>query len=92
MSRNIYNDDLLHICTSIAEAKDIVKGTCELLEKGGFGIRNWIYNDQEILREMKKERKKDVKQLGEYWQQLLGLIWDPMTNAFTFRATEDDVS
>ena len=61
LSRNLYMNDLLHCYTSIAEAKDIVKGTCEVLEKGGFRIRNWICNDQDILREMAQERKNDVK-------------------------------
>ena len=90
--RNLYMDDLLHSCTSVAEAKDIVKGTCEVLEKGGFRIRNWICNDEEILREMTEEKKKDVKQLGEDWQKVLGLNWNPMTDTFTFRTSEDNVS
>ena len=92
LSRNLYMDDLLHSCTSIAEAKDIVKGTCEVLEKGGFQMRNWINNDQKILEEMTEERKKDVKQLREDWQKVLGLNWEPMTDTFTFRTSEDDVS
>ena len=92
LSRNLYMDDLLHSCTSIVEAKNIVKDTCEILEKGGFRIRNWICNDQEILREMTEERKKDVKQLGEDWLKVLGLNWDPMTDTFTFRTSEDNVS
>eukprot|EP00795_Rhopilema_esculentum_P014094 gene14094-5082_t len=57
LSRNLYMDDLLHSCISIAEAKDIVKGTCEVLEKDGFRMRNWIRNDQKILEEMTEERK-----------------------------------
>ena len=92
MSRNLYMDDLLHSCTSVAEAKDIVKGTCEVLEKGGFQMRNWISNDQKILEEVTEERKKDVKQLGEDWQKVLGLNWEPMSDTFTFRTSEDDVS
>ena len=64
-------DDLLHICTSITETKDIVKGTGEVLEKGPFRIRNCICNDQEILREIIEERKKDVKQLGEDGRKFL---------------------
>ena len=92
LSRNLYMDDLLHSCTSIAEAKDIVKGTCEVLEKGGFRMRNWISNDQKILEEITEERKKDIKQLGEDWQKVLGLNWEPMTDTFTFRTSEDDVS
>ena len=83
-------DDLLHSCTSVAEAKDIVKGTCEVREKGGFQMRNWISNDQKILEEMTEERKKDVKQLGEDWQKVLGLNWETMTDTFTLRTSEDE--
>ena len=85
-------DDLLRGCTSVAEAKNIVKGTCEVLEKGGFQMRNGISNDQKILEEMTEERKKDAKQLGEDWQKVLGLNWEPMSDTFTFRTSEDDVS
>ena len=77
--------DLLQSCTCVAEAKDIVKGTCEVLEKVGFQMHNWISNDQKILEEMTEERKKDVKQLGEAWQQVLRLHWEPMSDTFTFR-------
>ena len=85
-------DDLLHSCISVAEATDSVKGTCEALEKDGFQMRNWISNDQKILKEVTEERKKDVKQLGEDWQKVLGLNWEPMINTFTFRSSEDDIS
>ena len=63
-----------------------------MLEKGGFRIRNWICNEQEILREITEERKKDVKQLGEDWQKVLGLNWDPMNDTFTFRTSQDNAS
>ena len=63
-----------------------------MLEKGRFQIRNWICNEQEILREITEERKKDVKQLGEGWQKVLGLNWDSMNDTFTFRTSEDNVS
>ena len=91
-SRNSHMDDFLQSCTRIAEAKDTVKSTCEVLENGGFRMHNWISNDQKILEEMNKERKEDVKQLGEDWQKVLGLSWDPMMDTFAFRTSEDDVS
>ena len=73
LSRNLYLDDLLHSCISVvAEAKDIVKGTCEVLEKGGFQMRNWISNDQKILEEVTEERKKGCQTT---WRRLAESSW-----------------
>eukprot|EP00794_Sanderia_malayensis_P002620 gene2620-3033_t len=65
LNRNLYMDDLLHSCPSIAEARDIVKGTCGVLEKGGFRMRNWISNDQRIFDEMTEERmSSNLEKIG----------------------------
>ena len=71
-------DDLLHSCTDSKTAKDIVKGTCEILIKVGFLIRNWISNDSQILEDVTEGHWKDSNKLGEEWQKVLGLNCDPV--------------
>ena len=55
---NLYKDDLLHSCSDITTAKEIVKETCEVLNKGGFLMRNWISNDHRVLEDVTEENKK----------------------------------
>ena len=73
---NLYIDDLLHNSTDITTAEGIVKGTCEILLKGGFLMRSWISNDSQILEDVTEEKRKDPQKLGEEWHKILGLNWD----------------
>ena len=90
LNKNLYMDDLLQSCSDITTAKEIVKGTCEVLNKGGFLMRNWISNDHKALEDVTEEKRKDPTKLGEEWQKVLGLNWDPISDAFKFRTTQDD--
>ena len=68
----------------------MLKDCNEVGDKGGFLIRNWIGNDHKFLETAMEEKKKDPKKLGEVWRKVLGLNWDQISEAFTFRTAQDD--
>ena len=63
-----------------------------MLEKGGFRMRKWISHEQKVLEEMTDEKRKDVKELGQDWHKVLGLNWDTLSDTFTFRTSEAEIS
>lgn len=62
--RNFYVDDFLKSTRTVHEAKRMVQGLSQLLQRGGFHLTKWISNDKTILDSIPEdERAKSVKKL-----------------------------
>lgn len=80
-------DDLVHGCSTKKEGREVVDDVCEILENGGFRMRNWISNKAAVLAGVPDRVKNlsSAKEFGEQWQRVLGIQWDPTTDDISFQ-------
>ena len=81
--KNTYMDDVCDSQPSVEAAKELILDVDEVLDAGGFGIKEWISNvaltDQKISNEvvLGKPKENDV-------QKVLGTVWHPKDDQFWF--------
>ncbi|UYV81596.1 hypothetical protein LAZ67_20001650 [Cordylochernes scorpioides] len=85
---DFYVDDLLTGAQTIAETKELIDQLKDLMKKGGFHLRKWNSNCQEIVshvEEMNEERKINLEK-GAI-SKILGIVWDHVQDTFRVNIT-----
>ncbi|UYV61747.1 hypothetical protein LAZ67_1006288 [Cordylochernes scorpioides] len=85
---DFYVDDLLTGAQTIAEAKELIDQLKDLMKKGGFHLRKWNSNCQEIVshvEEMNEEKKINLEK-GAI-SKILGIVWDHVQDTFRVNIT-----
>lgn len=79
-------DDLITCANSIEEAKIICDQTVSLMQKGGFVLRKWTSNNEEILQDIPKDIESnttlDLNKDGA--SKTLGVRWNRTKDAFQY--------
>ena len=83
---SFYVDDCMAGANSIDEAQDLARQINCLLLAGGFQLRKWVTNDKITLLEIPDEHKVEslVELPTELTVCLLGVIWKPSTDTFSY--------
>lgn len=84
-----YMDDYIESLDNIETARKMIKSVSYIHHQGGFEIRNWISNKQEVLTNMPQETLSDkaikIKSAcDELPERTLGLLWYPASDSFGF--------
>ncbi|UYV84739.1 hypothetical protein LAZ67_X003271 [Cordylochernes scorpioides] len=85
---DFYVDDLLTGAQTIAETKELIDQLKDLMKKGGFHLRKWNSNCQEIVshvEEMNEEKKINLEK-GAI-SKILGIVWDHVQDTFRVNIT-----
>ena len=84
----IYMDDYLDSCNTVEEAISRAHQVAYVHRKGGFEIRNWMSNSSEVLDSLQPsaaaQRGAELAFGDEELARVLGLIWSPDSDIFTF--------
>lgn len=81
---SFYMDDLLYGNHSILSAQETQKALIDIMEAGGFHLRKWKSNRQEMLQGMDENENFDFKQMES--TKTLGLTWQPKQDSFAFQS------
>ncbi|XP_045104195.1 uncharacterized protein LOC123499782 [Portunus trituberculatus] len=73
-----YVDDILHSCETISETYSKINATDEILKEGGFQIKQWVISGHHDMTE-------DVKVIDTEVEKVLGMIWEPKEDQFSFK-------
>ncbi|XP_055605051.1 uncharacterized protein LOC129753277 [Uranotaenia lowii] len=83
-----YVDDYIQCVDTIEEAVELALQVTEVHSRGKFEIVNWISNRNEVLEQIGANNPRAVKNMhfGEdsEGQRLLGMIWQPSSDVFSF--------
>ncbi|XP_045456869.1 uncharacterized protein LOC123666892 [Melitaea cinxia] len=87
---SFYMDDLVYGCHSIESAKRLINDIISILNSGGFNLRKWKANNQDIL----PNNYSNTEQINYDFKntessKTLGLSWDPQQDQFTFTSKLD---
>ena len=84
--RSFYVDDVLRSCKSIADATEVIHGTKDVLNHGGFKLTKFAANDREILKLIDDDDlAKEVKELvPNTVSKALGIKWDVFQDSFYY--------
>lgn len=92
VEKSMYMDDLLTGCDSVEEAKLLAREVDLLLRNGGFELRHWGSNSQEIQTAMQGNKETAVN-LGEDEEtKILGLRWLKPTDELTIFVRPNELS
>lgn len=87
LTDKIYVDDYVESVSSVDEAIQRRKEVSQLLEKGGFVLRKWLSSHREALDDVTTQDmgKIEFSNEDEKTIKILGLLWNPQTDEFTFK-------
>ncbi|XP_062704313.1 uncharacterized protein LOC134286676 [Aedes albopictus] len=88
LKEDFYVDDMLSGVDEIDEGKQFVEEMVDLMQSGGFTLRKWNSNSEEILRHVPEHLRDDRTILtldsSDSTVKTLGLQWEPRTDAYRF--------
>ncbi|GFW09084.1 integrase catalytic domain-containing protein [Trichonephila clavipes] len=90
---HFYVDDLLSGSATKKGAIQLVSELQEMMKRGGFSLRKWMSNDPDVLATIPEELKAvDSKHTIKDDQpvKILGIVWLPDVDKFTFTITVDE--
>ena len=84
--RNFYVDDLLQSIRSAEEALEIIDGTKNVLNHGGFKLTKFVTNDVSMLRQIDEaDRATEVREIfPEMMSKALGVGWEVCGDTFQY--------
>ncbi|XP_071582180.1 uncharacterized protein [Temnothorax nylanderi] len=87
LEEETYVDDVLSGKDTKEKARQIVGELTSLCSAGGFPLRKWAANDEEILTDIPKEHRQRELHSWEpdVGHATLGLQWRPQEDAFTYK-------
>ncbi|XP_065088575.1 uncharacterized protein LOC135710053 [Ochlerotatus camptorhynchus] len=92
--RSHYVDDYLDSFGTVEEAKKVAEEVRHVHRNGGFHLRNWNSNCDEILRHLGETKAVECKNLymgvGESTERVLGMLWKPSTDDLCFSTRMSD--
>ncbi|XP_062541154.1 uncharacterized protein LOC134209187 [Armigeres subalbatus] len=90
--KDFYVDDMLSGVDSIEEGITLCADVQELLRGGGFTLRKWSSNCPEILEQIPPEYRDERTSFeldgSSAAIKTLGLVWEPQSDFFNFKAPE----
>lgn len=95
LQRGTFVDDILGGASSISEAVKLQTELTTLLKKGGFELRKWTSNSEELLNSVSSRDTASPLNFGEASQpshSILGLLWDPKGDCFTYKIQTPETS
>ncbi|XP_076301651.1 uncharacterized protein LOC143219634 [Lasioglossum baleicum] len=87
LEENIYVDDVFLGAPDRKLLEETRIQVCELLARGGFNLRKWAGNDQDLLRKIPASNHShavDLRIFHESNLKVLGIKWTPSDDAFSF--------
>lgn len=95
LGRDIYVDDIVSGAESVEEARKIRSDLSVILASGGLHLRKWTSNCQGFFEGVPSEDlySKDFREfdsIGDMSLKILGLLWLPHCDNFTFRVSARD--
>ncbi|XP_062710566.1 uncharacterized protein LOC134288752 [Aedes albopictus] len=88
-----YMDDILSGADSVNEAIKLRSDIEELMLKGGFPVRKWCSNSEELLDSVPEEDREKLVPIHDSSAnqaiKALGLMWDPRRDLFLFCQSAD---
>lgn len=85
-----YIDDVICGASSVEEAQTLQSQLIQLLKKGGFELRKWVSNAQELLQNIPQGHKECpgfLANSAEPHFSILGMHWSPQTDCFIYQVT-----
>ncbi|KAG7299296.1 hypothetical protein JYU34_016216 [Plutella xylostella] len=94
VKESLYMDDVLHGDHSLSSAKQLQSDLIELLKLGGFNLRKWSSNYQELLQgsHVTDSHQHAFDFRHEESMKTLGLRWHPKEDVFSFELKCDSKS
>lgn len=92
---NHYVDDLLDSTDTVEEAIKLAKDIKFIHQAGGFNIRNWISNSNEVINALGEsftEKKSLNLQSSTATEKVLGLSWCTKTDTFNFKSAQNRIN
>ena len=96
MRRNFYFDDGRKSVPSIEKAKELIKNTKSLCQKGGFWLHKFVSNNKEVMNSVPEEESaantKDHHLVGNYCniERAVGVHWCIESDTLQFRIVVQD--
>lgn len=90
LENDVYVDDVLFGADMLSEAKQLRGQISEIMKRGGFHLRKWVSNSDELLEECPSgnhERALEFPISENAQLKVLGLFWEPLSDSFQFRVT-----
>lgn len=91
---NMYIDDLLAGAETLDEALKLQGELIALLSKGGFTLKKWCSNEQELVKNVASEEVESTVSLCNIENttiKILGMHWEPNEDRLTYRYTPKDI-
>ena len=83
IKENTYMDDVCDSQASVAEANELISNIDEVLDAGGFRIKEWISNAPLTDKESRDEVVLGANEESKV-QKVLGTVWHPKQDQFSF--------
>ncbi|XP_055922676.1 uncharacterized protein LOC129953456 [Eupeodes corollae] len=86
--KNFYVDDVIHRADSVIEAVEMQTQLIKMLKKGGFPLRKWASNCEELLMSVPEEDREVQIPLSfdaKNAIKTLGIQWHPAKDVFAFK-------
>ncbi|XP_052749788.1 uncharacterized protein LOC128200426 [Galleria mellonella] len=93
LSRDIYVDDVVSGAESVEKALSIRSELTKMLSSNGFHLRKWTSNHKDFLNNIKpsdlySEEFRSFEEASDVTLKILGLLWIPSVDCFTFKVAE----
>ncbi len=89
IENNTYVDDICDSQSSVEAAKELTSDIDEVLDAGGFHVKEWVSNAP-----LNDEGRKEEVVLGQNsandTQKVLGTVWHPQEDKFSFKVNLGD--
>ncbi|XP_062713360.1 uncharacterized protein LOC134290275 [Aedes albopictus] len=83
-----YMDDYYDSADTPEEAAELAVQVRTIHAHGGFEMRNWVSNSDEVLEKLGETPDKEPRLLQsvpeERWERVLGMLWHPDSDTLTF--------
>lgn len=82
-----YVNDVLFEANNVSTLQIIRCQLNALLRSGGFHLKKWAFNYEELLRDIPMSDRltvNDVSFTEDFTTKILGVAWNPTTNSFNF--------
>ena len=93
LKSQMYIDDILGTCPSVASALALQQELIGLLMLGGFELRKWASNSEEILSAVPSTDRQMPLSFDKeepHFLKVLGLQWQPFSDTFSYQFQQDE--
>ncbi|CAK1589887.1 unnamed protein product [Parnassius mnemosyne] len=90
LEKAMYMDDLLYGAHSMTSALELQQELIRLLQSGGFNLRKWNSNKEELLNINNNQDNKNFNFKHAHSSKTLGLSWISKQDIFTFQTKITD--